>query len=285
MPPLELELLEPPDDSTAGTPARLRFKPAKLEYFPYTQPSLSESSQSTGTPASIQTHATRLHEIVQRIGEICLSPELAQVMLFPPKTLLPAQAQSFPQSFHDLCHDPPAILAAMANPLAAKINIPDATRFLQQFQSECLPQPTTVTLRQPLHVCAWRLESPSRVLLLSGSKSTNAIVSPQDLENLRPHTLPKLLLDERSKRPTPSTIHLLAPDADLTQHGIRASLLHYARTTPLGLSPLPAAGAPQDSDTTLEEAAYVFTARPAANHSEIPLNTSPPWDKNHIDSR
>lgn len=231
---------------------------------------------------------TRLHELVQRVGEICLSPELAHIMLFPTQALSHQACLStpydFPKDYQDLCRDHTAILDAMHD--LEPHHTADAGKFLACFQADCLPPPAIVKFRQPIHLCAWRIESPTRTLLLLPSSSPTK-PAPNINENplaFKPHQLPKHLLDERSKRPQPSAIHLLLPnDADLTSQAVRDSLLHHIKASPTSFVAPPTSS--NTSDTTLEEAACVFTAGPASNHSEIQLNQSPPWEKDHIDSR
>ena len=288
MPPLQFELIA---SSAATTPARLRFVPACLLVSPP-----SPATKSPG-PAN-----TRLHEIIQRVGEICLSPELALVMLFPaqahqahlmledPASVsdpVPACFQVSENVF-DFCHDRPAILDCMGIPT------PPATArlsraFLDQLTSDCLPPPTLVTLPKPVHVCAWNVQSPPRVILYTGEAVPPKFETP-------PHTLQKILLDERSKRHTPSSIVALdhTRGDDLTAQAIRDALLAYYHRreqptrTPTRQEPLSSATTLKSihtQDHTLEEAAVVFIHPPDRNHSTIPLNQSPPWDKDHVDSR
>ena len=273
-----------------------------------------EAKQHEIQPRSATQPTTRLHEIITRIGEICLSPELAHVMLFPTHAMSYAlnltTPLDFPEAYHELCRDPSSILCAMSDIPSAQLSPEHSAKFLAKFTESCLPPPTVVTYRQPIHLCAWRIESPSRVLVYTGQSPA---VSP-DMAQFTPHTLSKILLDERSKRPSPSSIHLLSNDQELTPNAIRQSLLHYAQTalTPhrerisilqkkqetshnsrnaqfsSRSAPGPRSMTQQYItvlDHTLEEAAAVFTHPPSRNHSEIGLNQSPPWDKDHIDSR
>ena len=162
-------------------------------------------------------------------------------------------------------------------------NLELAKRFLTRFQTDCMPPPTFVKFRYPLHICAWRIESPTRTLLPTTSTTTaktEALPLGNDPAAFKPHQLPKLLLDERSKRPQPSAIHLLPNDADLTCQAVRDSLLYHIKANPSDFRVVP-----PTRDTTLEEAACVFTAGSASNHSVIALNQSPPWEKDHVDSR
>ena len=276
LPPLEFELL--PAASSPSGQIRLRYKPATLASQAY--------SSIPPPPTSAQPNpCSRLQEIIARVGEICLSPELAYVMLFPNHALAYQSGlttmQDFPDERRAACHDPLTVLAAMEELPSASFPVTQAAKFLAKFHTECLPVPITTAFRQPIHVCAWKLESPARVCLYTGDhpSSPDAI----DLANFAPHTLSKQLLEERSRRPTPSSIHLIGQD-DLSPAAIRGSLLHFAQT---GLTPhrerLKQGGDAQDH--TLEEATACLIHAPTRNHTEIGLNQSPPWDKNHIDSR
>ena len=153
---------------------------------------------------------------------------------------------------------------------------------LADLQARCMPKPTLVTLRQPLHLAAWRVETSPRVCLFTGTDQDISTDAP-------PHTLPKILLEDRSKRPAPSRIHLLVPDDDISPVAIRTSLLHHAQTAlvPYTHQRLPLAQINQPVlDHTLEEAVACLIHAPPLHHTHIELNEQPaPWDKDHIDSR
>jgi hypothetical protein len=267
LPPLEYELL--PASANPSGLVRLRFRPERLQYHAYAE----------ARTKAAQAHATnlRLHEILSRLGEICLSPELAHAMLFPGHALAFVSGLTttldFPTDSRNMCHDPGAVLLAMDTPPSAQ-----APSFLAKFVQDSLPPPTLVNLRQPIHLCAWRLESPSRACLFTGQHPA----LPIDPADFTPHTLSKVLLEERSKRPTPSAIHLVTQD-DISVNVVRKSLLHYAQTA---LTPHhERVGSAQAQDTTLEEAIACLIHAPTRNHTQIELNQSTPWDKDHIDSR
>ena len=225
----------------------------------------------------------RLQDIISRIGEIWVTPELAHIMLFPTHALAYASGATtradFPGAYRAVCHDPDAILDAMDDLPAYTLNSAHSAKFLVQFQTKCLPIPITTAFRQPIHVCAWKLEQPPRVCLYTGEHPSNGI----DPSSFAPHALSKVLLEERSKRPNPSSIHLVTHD-NISPAAIRNNLLHYAQTV---LTPY-RAQLKQGGDAldhTLEEAVACFVQAPTRNHTQIELNQSPPWDKNHIDSR
>ena len=309
LPPLELELVLdaattnsttiPAPDSSTALPARLRFVPTQL---------VTHSTAAQNSNSNSSTTTTRLHEIIQRIGEICLTPELALVMLFPAQAhqahlLLsendPPPSDSgddtastdvtdlacFDENIFDLCHNKADILDCMGTPIP-----PDIARlsraFLDLINEQCLPNPTLVTLPHPVHVCAWNVQSPPRVILYTGAHPP--IVKPQAESHAfrPPHTLQKVLLDERSKRETPSSIVALDQNSDdLTVQAIRNALLAYYHAQNQSYDTITKHTTVHTQDHTLEEAAVVFATPPDRNHSTIQLNQSPPWDKDHIDSR
>lgn len=223
---------------------------------------------------------------MSRLGEICLSQEFACVMLFPVHALA-YQAdfttpQNFPPERRLACTDPLTVLAAMDDGLPeASASLAQAGKFLAAFQLSSLPASVPTTHRQPIHLCAWRLDLPSRVCLYTGEHPRDP--NTLDLSAFSPHTLSKILVEERSRRPSPSCIHVL-PASDISAGAIRTSLLHYAQTR---LTPHHARLLSHDTalDHTLEEALACLIHAPASNHTEIELHQSPPWDKNHIDSR
>lgn len=260
--------LPPPEYELLLSPTRLRFRPAKLSYQPYTtgpEPAITKPNKNL-----------RLHEILARLGEILLSPELAHAVLFPHHALRHQACLitplDLPQDAHDLCADPPGLLLAMSEPTTHLAQ--ETAKFLTRFESECLPPPTLTTFRQPLHLCAWRLESPGRACLFTGQHPAD----PIDPAAFAPHLLSKVLLDERSRRPTPAAIHLL-PGDDISPNAIRLSLLHYGQTS---LAPHRER---QQQDTTLEEAFACLVHAPQRNHTQIELHQAVPWDKDHIDAR
>ena len=262
-----------------------------------------EPSTNTNTNSS----SSRLHEIIQRIGEICLTPELGLVMLFPAQAhqahlLLsensmpndPDETNSsssssitdvldlacFDENIFELCYNKDDILDCMGTPIP-----PDIARlsrsFLDLLTDECLPSPTLVTLSQPVHVCAWNVQSPPRVILYAGAHPP-----PTHPNHRPPHTLQKIILDERSKRETPSSIVILDQNSDdLTAQSIRNALLAYYHAQNQSYDTISKHTTVHTQDHTLEEAAIVFATPPDRNHSTIQLNQSPPWDKDHIDSR
>jgi len=255
LPPLELELIRP-SDSPSGS-LRLRFKPTQLTVV-----------QST---AEQPLPTTRLQDVIKRIGEICLSPDVATVMLSPLQALATTQFDLEPQSL-----DPHAVLQLMHT-----ADTYHASILLARLTAQYLPDPTLV--QRPLTLVAWKVETPQRVILYTGKSGLDGL----------PHTLPKILIDERSRRPDPSAVHLApftaGPDADPAQL-VRSSLLQHAQTQ-LAPNPYYQAVAGKSSTPTLvlthtlEEAFASFINEPTKNISTVKLNQSLPWNRDHIDAR
>jgi hypothetical protein len=294
LPPLEFELL-PAASSPSGL-ARLRIRPARLRY------------QAFAAVPDAPGSATRLQELVARLGEICLSPELAFAVLFPPSPSSPNPPDALavvqdpasvlavvqdPASVLAVVQDPPDALAVVQDPAsvlaAMETPVPPATlrraaSSLAGLQQACFPQPVLTTLRQPLHLAAWRLEAPPRVCLYTGEFPLDP--ATLDLAALAPHTLSKVLLDDRSKRPTPSRVHLVPDGDDISPAAVRSSLLHHAQTALTShRERLTVSAQAAVQDHTLEEAIACLIHAPTRNHTSIALHQSPPWDGDHIDSR
>lgn len=218
-------------------------------------------------------------------------------MLFPTQSLayiqstenLPKASSSIPALYASLCDDPISVLFVMDDQALTEHTTPQAVSFLTAFLARAgAPSPqvhNSLTTYQPnpIRLLAWKIELPQRTILYTGSPLDDTVAqSPTP-----PHTLQKLLINERSKREPPSVIHQVASNGvlDTTQEPenissyIRLSLLRYAGTT---LTPF------QDStyaSHTLEEAIASFIQPTASNHTSIPLNTSLAWNKSHIDPR
>jgi len=184
--------------------------------------------------------------------------------------------------------DPRQALLAMddAITLTSPPNHPSRAT-LAAFLADSLPPPALKTLPTPVRLCAWRVDAPGRVCLFTGDhpQALDSIILATGMAqgSFAPHTLSKTLLDERSRRQDPSSIHLLLPGQDPGHPAsVRASLLHHAQTA---LTPHRARVPGAPLDTTLEEAFACLVHAPARNHTDIALHQSPPWDKDHVDSR
>lgn len=272
LPPLDLEYL-PPSSTSHGLPC-LRIKAARLLYQPYAD--LPQPANPAPCPHQ------RLHEIVMRVGEICLSPDLAHAVLFP--------SHAAGHTFNDediespVSSLPPDIVLAAMDVGRAPCQLRQADEFFARFLQHCLPTPVFTTSPTALHLLAWRVETPARACVFTG-QHPKYITVPAISSAFAPHTLSKALLEDRSRRKDPSCIHLIPASTPASPDAIRASLLHHAQTA---LTPHHERVRNHPSpilDTTLDEFFACTIHAPARNHTDITLHQSPPWDKDHIDSR
>ena len=310
--PLELELLIMP----AGD--RLRFRESTLQFND------SIITATTSPPAA----KARDDAGVQGIGRCCLlDSALAAAMLFPAQSHaymetsngVTATMSQIPGLYASLCSDPLSNIFVLEDPSLTAHTAPLATAFLHAFLTERVPpaapsQSRLVSYRDaPLSILAWRLDQPAKVIVYTGAQPpTPSQMAPG---SLRPHTLQKVQVAQRSKRPSPSVIALsvarpdnprpsVASPHDASPHDasphddkphdasiaddIRASLSRYVRTslTPFQETLTVAGKNITIQAHTLEEAAVCLLYPPTrGNHTEVPLNCSLAWSKNHIDAR
>lgn len=271
---------------------RLRFRESTLQF---------NAASTTQSPA-----AKARDDAVQGIGRCCLlDSALAAAMLFPAQShaymetsgAAETTMSQIPGLYASLCSDPLSNIFVLEDPSLTAHTAPLATAFLHAFLTERVPpaapsQSRLVSYRDaPLSILAWRLDQPARVIVYTGAQPpTPSQMAPG---SLRPHTLQKVQVAQRSKRPSPSVIALSFASPHDNQRAsvaddIRASLSRYVRTS---LAPfqetLTVAGKNITIQAhTLEEAAVCLLYPPTrGNHTEVPLNCSLAWSKNHIDAR
>lgn len=276
---------------------RLRFRESTLQF----------NTATTMSPPAAKAR----DDAVQGIGRCCLlDSALAAVMLFPAQSHaymetagVTATMSQIPGLYASLCSDPLSNIFVLEDPSLTAHTAPLAAAFLHAFLTERVPPPAPSQSRlvsyrdAPLTILAWRLDQPARVIVYTGAQPpTPSQMAPG---SLRPHTLQKVQVAQRSKRPSPSVIALsVGPhdkphDASLhdasVADDIRGSLSRYVRTASLApfQETLTVAGKNITVQAhTLEEAAVCLLYPPTrGNHTEVPLNCSLAWSKNHIDAR
>lgn len=218
--------------------------------------------------------------------------------------------------YTQLSSDPSSALFLMDDPALAALTVPDAIAFLQAFLAAS-PLPTAtpsfghsdiaartrlVKYHTPIRLLAWRIDRPNRMILYMGT----ACPPPSRLDpaDMQPHTFPKAILDDRTRRPQPSVIQQLPSQAATLPEdqpdNVRSSLAAYAkhRLTPFferiavlkhpanTTRPVPVAFQP--ASHTLEEAfaCFLHPLPPgSSHHTVVPVNGARQWDKAHIDPR
>ena len=240
-----------------------------------------------GPPTPAGPGLSRLQDVIRRVGEICLAPDLASAMLAPLQSLaaltLPLAAQQ-EDPHASPARDPAEVLDRMKDQTASPVDAYHASILLARLTSDYLPPP--VLVQRQLSLVGWKVETPPRIVLYTGSG-----MAPSDTQGAAlPHTLPKILLDERSRRPDPSAIHVVARTEATPEQHVRDSLLHHAQTELTPYYETVTTSKQQGTKAlalshTLEEAFACFVQTPTPNHTTVALNASPAWNKDHVDAR
>lgn len=271
MEPLTLQLVQ-------SKGLRLCFKPSPLD------------TANHVPSAAIDGTYGRITSTVQLIGTICCNTQsLAAAMMIPRESLAQLITPGPPRP-DSLRTDSRSVLDCMTlDPLQSPLDIAASSAFLVKFMELYsalggLPK----RLPQPVRLLAWKLDSPPRIILFNGS--TVPAPSVLDPLTLQPHSLQKILVDERSKRQAASAIHTVS-SGDSVSVNIRDSITHYAqhRLEPfkeiITTSSQPGQKHSFVQAHTLEEALACFVHPPRGHHTEIPINASICWSQSHIDPR
>ena len=268
------------DKRRAGrTLPRLKYDFMAAERWLRFAPSTLVASQTASNGLPPDPDLARIQSVVQRVGEICLSPEMAQLMLNPFEALrfLKDPSHQIVRSYRALCSDPGSILTAMHSDLTLGTHQECARKFMELFQGGSA-QDRTVKFRAPRYLLAWRVDTPRRVILYTGCDTPDDVATP-------PRAWPKITLADKSKRKDPCVIEFTPTLADAD--GIRHSLLAYVKSGALDTGfREQVRGMKSGAEAhTLEEALLKYAQPPAENHSEVQLNHYERWDRDHIDSR
>lgn len=224
----------------------------------------------------------RLQELVQRVGHLCLSPELAHAMVYPsPARDALRTGQPLPRDLALTCQDHASLLSIMADPDASEPYAPDARAYLREAARTELPARTT-NHRQTRHLLAWRVKGPDRIVLFTGTHA-QASAHPADTP---PHCRAKTLVHRPSARPELAEVVALTHGPP-TERDVRARVLHAGQTA-LDACFLERVEHRRGGALAhaLEEAVLAFTSpAPDHCHTRIGLNQSQKWDKSHMDTR
>ena len=231
---------------------RLRFQPASLTWVA-SKPVLVRSLASDP--------AQSIAKCIQRLGRAVLSKEMIHAMLGKAET--PAYALAV--GMHDLASTPSRIARASS---------------VLRSCADIVPWSRRVQFRYPLHMMAWRVDTPSRILAFTG---TDTDVGGFMARDLAPHKLSKVILNERSQRPDPSRV-------ELTEYPVTASVRESVRSWASrnldeGFREQIKHSEEGMQAHTLEEAIACFVTRPVVNHTQIKINENKQWSKDEIDPR
>ena len=266
-----------------GDGMTLRFSENKLQWVSCKKhPCNCTVVESHLHRGSISVTPYRLQSILQKTGEIILGDEITHVMMFPMQasryiSKLPVDFQS---DYSGMCANKKFMLSLMDNEEKFTLNKEGVLEFIQKFSDNqrCIPTDHT-TFRHPHHVLAWKLETPTRVVAYSDE------ISEVNMDNLIPHMIRKVVIDEKS--PIKGCCHIHTTE-DVEIRNIRDSLLFFYNHNLISSNPTPQkkTSGVALSAHVVEEAITCFIKEPPAAHTTIlQLNQSTPWEKDQIDSR
>jgi hypothetical protein len=257
--------------------------------------------------------AERLQDILLRLGETATSPELAHLML-QPQSLSDCLSNIPTETDLTLITNRARILQSMSNPNPDLTSSNSAFLNCIRLMVACLPSVTPQTFPAPLSLLAWRIDCPQQAILYTG-RSSNI-----DLSNCPPHVLPKTLLFDRMQSKTISGISVLSdtldpptslracivdeivrPHADFALHPFhqipitkrrgedrlfRSDRHPHNQNQASTQQPIQTPTQPSiQTSTVLAETVSIFSGPTPSNHISLPLHSSQPWDKDHIDDR
>ena len=175
--------------------------------------------KDTYEPCDFDASLERMQDILFRLGDAATSPEIACLMLYPKKFSMCFDLNS---ESDDIAGDVPllesraSILEAMHCPnLKAEANEDYATCISSLVS--CLPNITTESFANPLHLITWRMDLPSKAILYQGTSHT------LDLSISPPYLLPKTVLLDKIPNRTTSGISIVPSEVD-AHTAIRACL-------------------------------------------------------------
>jgi len=253
---------------------RLRFAPIRLE---------PHEGRAGGGQAVPDPRMRQLCALVQRLGRACLSPELSSAVLHPYDTIRALERVPSGTTGKPTGHacPPAALLRLMPAHEPPELQAFAAKRALDLALGLC-PVPARAPEPHPAYLLAWRIEGPRHVVLFTGAQA----VEPHDILDVAPHTLPRALLPDRSRRP--ELAEITAWDTAPTEHDIRQAVLRAAtaafrRSGFIERVRGQRAGA---QATALEEAVLQFMRPPPEDcHTRGALHSSQPWSDERIDPR
>ena len=258
-----------------------------------------------------EAYNCRIKDVLWRLGEVCTSPEVATCMLHPkgvlesiagrqPQQALKAQASKLAQPAQAsklAAHprdDEDFILSHMQGDMSHADTEPDYHR-LTRTMDAAHPAQTVHRLREPVHLCMWRVDLPPRALVRelgseSGGKSSGFLDSELENDTIKTedtslHSARRHIINHKLATPTRGAVHAAAAPmrvGDLMDTVRRWTLTHW--DTLLRSECIPHGGG-RVTLTTLQEAVACFTGAPPPCVTKAPLGQSSSWDHPGIDAR
>ena len=231
----------------------------------------------------------RLYDILTRMGDAATSPEMAHLMLSPETLFRILAGEAVEKSSMPDFTDRKFIINSMLN---SRLGFSMHREACLNRLLECMPGVKKTDLSSPMHLLAWRMDCPPRAILYHGN------TGDVNLGEAPPYLLPKSVHPDKVPNRTLSGISILpAPsNKDEVHTAVRACIaeevvgphssfsLHPHHKVVLRNPALPQQTT-QHTMTTLAEAVSFFTGPAPPKLSEVALNTSAPWEDEHVDDR
>ena len=264
------EALTPVYDGTG-----VRFAERALEWV---EPFEAPRAGSAGEPSVEKDRVgARLQDVLCRMGEIALRPEMGHAMMLALDGLdyLHKGSASITENEHGYCRSPPLLLRFMSNAHRLASEDEDVNEFLQSLFAR-LPEVRCV--RAPVHIVGWRVDPPSRVVVYTGKIPGRRLCTA--------------LLDERSCASSVGGIFSLPVERASTlslpvRKGLSGSMLGCLRgllSDPL-METLRVDQNRRHTHTALPEGLGEMALRESLLHTTVPLHSSMRWDNEREDAR
>jgi len=232
--------------------------------------------------------SNRVQDVLWRMGELLLTPDIALCMLYPTVALASLDGASDPvwQRYSELCLDREHLLECMcpspsrgAEELLGKEHF---TRYIARLEAS-LPPVHCIEYDRPREALLWRVDIPQRLLFYVGEADA---MHPAASSR---HTAKKILINGKSPVRTVGRIAMLLDAASpCSEIAIRTSLRKFAAASLLqhpGNVVLVKGYGPVTS-TTLAETLSSFALSPVQNPTLRLLGQPPPrWGGDSIDER
>lgn len=230
-----------------------------------------------------ETYNCRIKDVLWRLGEVCTSPEVATCMLDPKGTLSSI-------SSHEPSHRPR--LAAAADPrddedhvlshmrgdvshTDTEAHYHELTHTMERMQ----PSTSVIKLKDPTHICMWRVDLPPRALVRI---DTEADLDPA-ASTL--HNAQRLLINHKLASHSKGHVHASATPMAVGDvlESVRSWQLHSWDESLRAECFTHSSGRVQL--TTLQECVACFTSTEPPSVNRTLLGTSSGWEHHGIDAR
>lgn len=254
----------------------VRFAERSLEWVTPLEEKLVVSSTTGDVDKKelARQSGARLQDVLCRMGEVALSPEIGHMMMLAIEGLyhLRDGVSSIKEHEEQYCHTPAVLLHFMSNAKALASDNQDIQDFVDSLFNGL---PSVQHIKQPIRIVGWRVDPPQRIVLFTG------------------RGLGTTLLDERSDVSHVGGVFVLPGlgTKDKTDNELRrnlsAGMLTYMRTRlrePISET-VRLDDNRQHTHTALHTGLVEFALQEPLLHTMVPLHASSRWENEKQDAR